>query len=209
VPQDLVTLLFCDYRDTPATLGAASFDVVVSVEMIEAVGHEHLQPYFRTIGTMLKPGGRAVLQGICCADERWGCGGVGWRRSLYDPRAWCLKYCALKLTYSVVTKAHTLVQPALLHLKLFKPAARRYETYCHTSDFIREHVFPGGHLPSLGAIVDACRGTGMALRDTHDIGGWGARRLLRPCLSGRVVCACCAAAATAADGGALAAPGRI
>ena len=50
------------------------------------------------------------------------------------------------------------------------PAAHRYEAYCHTSDFIREHIFPGGHLPSLGAIADCCRGTGLAVRDTHDIG---------------------------------------
>lgn len=68
--QDRVTLLYCDYRDTPATLGAASFDAVVSVEMIEAVGHEHLEPYFKVVSSMLKPGGRAVLQAICCADER-------------------------------------------------------------------------------------------------------------------------------------------
>ncbi|KAG2492394.1 hypothetical protein HYH03_009340 [Edaphochlamys debaryana] len=113
--QDRCTLLFCDYRDTPATLGAGSFDVVVSVEMIEAVGHEHLKPYFGIIGRMLKPGGRAVLQAISCADER-------------------------------------------------------YEGYCNTSDFIREHIFPGGHLPSLGAIADCCRGTGLCVRDTHDIG---------------------------------------
>ena len=26
----------------------------------------------------------------------------------------------------------------------------RYESYCRSSDFIREHVFPGGHLPSMG-----------------------------------------------------------
>jgi cyclopropane-fatty-acyl-phospholipid synthase len=62
--------MFCDYRDTPATLGAGTFDAVVSVEMIEAVGHEHLEPYFKVIATMLKPGGRAVLQAICCAEER-------------------------------------------------------------------------------------------------------------------------------------------
>ncbi|GIL82213.1 hypothetical protein Vretimale_7189 [Volvox reticuliferus] len=113
--QDRITLLFCDYRYTPGTLGEGTFDAIVSVEMIEAVGHEHLEPYFKVIGSMLKPGGRAVLQAICCADER-------------------------------------------------------YESYCNTSDFIREHIFPGGHLPSLGAIVDCCRGTGLVLHDTHDIG---------------------------------------
>lgn len=38
--------------------------------MIEAVGHEHLVPYFGIIGKMLKPGGRAVIQAICTPDER-------------------------------------------------------------------------------------------------------------------------------------------
>lgn len=42
--------------------------------------------------------------------------------------------------------------------------------YCNSSDFIREYIFPGGHLPCLGAVVEACRGTGLQLRDTHDIG---------------------------------------
>lgn len=37
----------------------------------------------------------------------------------------------------------------------------RYEAYCASSDFIREHVFLGGHLPSMGAMVDAARGTGL------------------------------------------------
>jgi cyclopropane-fatty-acyl-phospholipid synthase len=49
---DKITLLFCDYRDCP---GAGTYDRVVSCEMIEAVGHEHLGAYFITIGAMLKP----------------------------------------------------------------------------------------------------------------------------------------------------------
>lgn len=35
----------------------------------------------------------------------------------------------------------------------------RYEAYCRGCDFIREHIFPGGHLPSMGAMVEASRGT--------------------------------------------------
>ena len=35
---------------------------VVSCEMIEAVGHEHMEAYFRTLGAMVKPGGRVVIQ---------------------------------------------------------------------------------------------------------------------------------------------------
>ena len=36
--------------------------VQVSIEMIEAVGHEHLPSYFATINAALKPGGKAVIQ---------------------------------------------------------------------------------------------------------------------------------------------------
>ena len=43
----------------------------------------------------------------------------------------------------------------------------RYEAYCKSSDFIREHIFPGGHLPSMGAMVEAARGTGLAGEWSH------------------------------------------
>jgi cyclopropane fatty-acyl-phospholipid synthase-like methyltransferase len=50
-------LLCC--RDCP---GLGSYDKVVSIEMIEAVGHEHLNSYFAVINAALKPGGKAVIQ---------------------------------------------------------------------------------------------------------------------------------------------------
>lgn len=40
----------------------------------------------------------------------------------------------------------------------------RYEKYRRGSDFIREHIFPGGHLPSVGAMRGACRQSGARLR---------------------------------------------
>ena len=40
----------------------------------------------------------------------------------------------------------------------------RYEEYCASSDFIREHIFPGGHLPSMGAMVEAARPTQLQAR---------------------------------------------
>lgn len=46
-------------RDLPST---CSFDKVVSCEMVEAVGHEHLPAYFHAIGRVLKPGGKAAIQ---------------------------------------------------------------------------------------------------------------------------------------------------
>lgn len=44
----------------------------------------------------------------------------------------------------------------------------RYAAYCASSDFIREHIFPGGHLPSMGAMVDAAKGTGLFVQVNTD-----------------------------------------
>ncbi len=46
-----------------------TFDRLVSIEMIEAVGHENLPEYFGIIDRMLKPSGRAVLQAITYKDQ--------------------------------------------------------------------------------------------------------------------------------------------
>jgi len=68
---DHVKFEFCDYRDAAATFGAGTFTKVVSIEMIEAVGHEFLPGYFAAIDECLKPGGKAAIQAICVPDERY------------------------------------------------------------------------------------------------------------------------------------------
>ncbi len=55
-----------DYRDV-----TEQFDRVVSVEMIEAVGEKYWPAYFGKIAEVLNPGGRAVLQVITIANERF------------------------------------------------------------------------------------------------------------------------------------------
>jgi cyclopropane-fatty-acyl-phospholipid synthase len=55
-----------DYRDV-----TEKFDRVVSIEMIEAVGEKYWPAYFGKIADVLKPGGRAVLQVITIANERF------------------------------------------------------------------------------------------------------------------------------------------
>ncbi|MFN8588506.1 MAG: cyclopropane-fatty-acyl-phospholipid synthase family protein [Candidatus Eisenbacteria bacterium] len=65
--EDRVTLLREDYRDLPRM--GRRFDRVVSLEMIEAVGHEYLHEYFRVLDRMLAPDGRAVLQAIVIRDQ--------------------------------------------------------------------------------------------------------------------------------------------
>ena len=64
--QDQITVLFDDYRDLQGR-----FDKLVSIEMIEAVGHQFYDTYFSTLSRLLKPHGKAVVQAITMADQRY------------------------------------------------------------------------------------------------------------------------------------------
>src|SRR5699024_6718315 len=44
---------------------------IASVEMVEAVGEVYWPVYFRTLYDRLKPGGRAAVQSITIADQRF------------------------------------------------------------------------------------------------------------------------------------------
>lgn len=46
----------------------------------------------------------------------------------------------------------------------------RYEGYCNSSDFIRAHIFPGGHLPSMGAMAACASDASLTAIDSLDIG---------------------------------------
>lgn len=64
--EDRITLLLQDYRDLEG-----SFDKLVSIEMIEAVGHEFHDTYFKKCCELLKPDGQMLLQAITIADQRY------------------------------------------------------------------------------------------------------------------------------------------
>jgi cyclopropane-fatty-acyl-phospholipid synthase len=69
--QDRVTLLLQDYRDLEASEPGGSYDKLVSIEMIEAVGHQYYGEFFRRCDALLKPGGRALIQAITIADQHY------------------------------------------------------------------------------------------------------------------------------------------
>jgi len=62
--SDRITLLKQDYRDL-----AGTFDQLVSIEMIEAVGHQFLDQFFRVCSDRLKPDGVMLLQAITIRDQ--------------------------------------------------------------------------------------------------------------------------------------------
>jgi cyclopropane-fatty-acyl-phospholipid synthase len=108
--DDRVDIKVVDYRDV-----AGRFDAVVSIEMLEAVGHRFLDGFFATCDRVLRRGGRMALQVITITDQA-------------------------------------------------------YDSYRRGTDWIRAYIFPGGHLPSLGAIQGSLtRGTGMVIERLDDM----------------------------------------
>lgn len=63
--SDRIAVQLCDYRDI-----AGSYDAIVSVEMIEAVGYRYLPAYLRTLDRLLRRDGRIGLQVITMPHRR-------------------------------------------------------------------------------------------------------------------------------------------
>ncbi len=61
-----ITLLKKDYRDL-----TGQYSKIVSIEMIEAVGHKFMPTYFEMLDQLLKPGGKTFIQAITMNDQRY------------------------------------------------------------------------------------------------------------------------------------------
>lgn len=64
--EDRIELLLKDYRDLEGT-----YDKLVSIEMIEAVGHQYFSDYFAKCSSLLKPDGLMLIQAITISDQRY------------------------------------------------------------------------------------------------------------------------------------------
>jgi len=64
--SDLVDIRLMDYRDV-----TGSFDAIVSIEMLEAVGHRYLGDFFELCDRVVRPGGRVALQTISISDQEY------------------------------------------------------------------------------------------------------------------------------------------
>jgi cyclopropane-fatty-acyl-phospholipid synthase len=64
--DDRIEILLKDYRDLQGT-----YDKLVSIEMIEAVGHHYLETFFRCCCNRLKQDGMMMLQAITIADREY------------------------------------------------------------------------------------------------------------------------------------------
>ena len=62
--KDKITLLKNDYRELNG-----QFDKLVSIEMIEAVGYNYIEQFFKTCSSLLKPNGLMAIQGITYHEQ--------------------------------------------------------------------------------------------------------------------------------------------
>ncbi len=64
--EDRVEIILRDYREI-----RGPFDRIVSIEMLEAVGHKYFEKFFECCDRLLKPGGVMALQFIAIPDRRY------------------------------------------------------------------------------------------------------------------------------------------
>ncbi len=64
--EDRITLLKKDYRELKG-----QYDKLVSIEMIEAVGHQYFDIFFRTCSQLLRDNGMMLLQAITIRDQEF------------------------------------------------------------------------------------------------------------------------------------------
>ena len=108
--EDRIEILLSDYRDLKG-----QFDKIVSIEMIEAVGHQFYDQYFEQCSNLLTDDGLMLIQGIMMSEQN-------------------------------------------------------YQHHINNIDFIRRYVFPGGCLPSIGALGHSIsRVTDMRMVHLDDI----------------------------------------
>ena len=84
--EHLVDIELRDYRDVSGT-----YDAVVSIEMLEAVGAEYFETYFEAVDRVLRPGGRFSLQVITFPDVAYESQrrGANWIQTYIFPGGLC------------------------------------------------------------------------------------------------------------------------
>ncbi|KAI9145626.1 Mycolic acid cyclopropane synthetase-domain-containing protein [Paraphysoderma sedebokerense] len=72
IPKGHIKVILTDYRKLPELYDDETFDKIVSIEMIEAVGKEFLDTYFEVCNKLLKQnGGIMVFQAITIPETRF------------------------------------------------------------------------------------------------------------------------------------------
>ena len=140
--EDRVDIQLRDYRDVTGT-----YDAIVSIEMLEAVGAEYFEAFFRACSDALVPGGKLSLQTITVPDVgyRRQAGGANWIQTYIFPGGMLPSLAAIERslhgTGFVVTGVRDIAEHYVRTLSAWRTAflERREETLAMGFDdrFIR------------------------------------------------------------------------
>ncbi|MFE5326772.1 class I SAM-dependent methyltransferase [Embleya sp. NPDC056575] len=108
--QHRAEVRLCDYREAEGT-----YDAVVSVEMIEAVGRPFWPDYFTALDRRLAPGGRVALQAITMPHQRM--------LAAADTQTWILKYI---FPGGLIPSVRAIVESAAQHTRLRVVSVQAY-----------------------------------------------------------------------------------
>lgn len=158
-----VTVLLQDYRELQG-----QFDKLASIEMVEAVGHEHLNSYFQTCQRILKPDGIACIQAITMPDHRYD----QYRRSVDFIQRHVFPGCCVPSLGALVTAA-SVTDLRLIHLEDITPhyatTLRLWrERFLHRADEVRRLGYPESFLRLWEYYLAYCE-AGFTERYTGDL----------------------------------------
>ena len=110
--KDRVEVLYKDYRDL-----AGTYDKLVSIEMIEAVGYERFDQFFLKCGSLLKEDGQMALQAIVIADRYF----EGAKRSVDFIKKYIFPGGCLPSVAAICSSTSRITDLQLVHLEDITP----------------------------------------------------------------------------------------
>jgi cyclopropane-fatty-acyl-phospholipid synthase len=160
--QDRVEILLQDYRAVEG-----EFDKIVSVEMLEAVGHDHLDSYFAKCHQLLRRDGLLALQVIACPDSRYESlrKGVDWIQKHIFPGSLLPSVAAINRAINR-TGDLSLVDLKDIGLDYAKTLNAWQERFNERLDEVRELGFGEGFVRKWNYYLSYCEAA-FAMRNIH------------------------------------------
>jgi cyclopropane-fatty-acyl-phospholipid synthase len=161
---DRVTVLLEDYRDL-----TGSYDKLVSIEMIEAVGHQYYGDFFRRCAACLPRGGRMLLQSITIADRHY----ARARDEVDFIKRYIFPGCCIPAVNALAQAMATSSDLRIVHLEDIGPhyattLARWHENFRTNLDRVRELGYPESFIRMWEFYLSYCE-AGFAERVLGDV----------------------------------------
>jgi cyclopropane-fatty-acyl-phospholipid synthase len=162
--ESRVDVQYRDYRDLDG-----SFDKVVSIEMLEAVGEAYWSSFFATLDRVLTRDGLALIQVICVPDQRFASyrRSVGWMQRYIFPGGLCPSLYELQRAVRRVTglELHDVEEIGLHYARTLRHWRERF---WKALDHVRELGFDERFVRVWDYYLSLCE-AGFAAHENRDL----------------------------------------